>query len=412
MKRILPYCLILAATTASLAAAQDQVPWAPDYPTACKAAESSNRLVLLHFFSDDCPPCRVVETQVFTQPQVAAAIAKNYVPLKVHARLAPELARRYQVDRWPTDVIVTPGGLEVQRSISPQSPEQYIAFVDAVATTSGTAARRWASNMQQAGQATLTQATATANRYSTEAQQNWGQAAGQFNAAADQAQKNVFQLSQQAQDAARQYGQQTQTAVQGFRQETQNAVQQYQQQAEGAAQFAQQQVNATSQQWQNQITSTGQQLEQQATAARNQFQSAGSQAQDAALQFGAQAQAAAGQFYAGASDLRAPTYPSQSAAPPANVGQFGQPVGQFGQTNSSQPLAAAAAAGVPQPASIQNPYAAQPSPPVGGSQGPSRRRPRPLSLPLLLPPSPRRQANRGLCRCLRRRPLPLMAIAR
>jgi YHS domain-containing protein len=46
------------------------------------------------------------------------------------------------VTRWPTDVIVTPAGLEVYRAISPQRPADYIALVNQVAVQTGTGAGR------------------------------------------------------------------------------------------------------------------------------------------------------------------------------------------------------------------------------------------------------------------------------
>jgi len=117
--------------------ADDAIPWAGDYRQAVELAARERKLVLLHFWSDDCPPCRRVEAGVFPKPEVAAAVAAAYVPVKVHVDKAPELARRYQVTRWPTDVIVTPSGLEVYRTVSPQDPARYVAMLNETAARSG-----------------------------------------------------------------------------------------------------------------------------------------------------------------------------------------------------------------------------------------------------------------------------------
>src|SRR5687768_14774549 len=94
-------CGLLIST--GIVRGQDQIPWAADFRQACEQAGQQKKLVLLHFYSDDCPPCVRVDQNVFSRPEVATAIARNYVPVKVHAGQNPELASRYQITRWPTD---------------------------------------------------------------------------------------------------------------------------------------------------------------------------------------------------------------------------------------------------------------------------------------------------------------------
>ena len=115
----------------------DLIPWARDFREAADTATRERKLILLHFWSDDCPPCRRVEANVFTRGEVAAATSAAFVPVKVHVEKSPELARRYQVTRWPTDVIVNPAGLEVYRTVSPQEPQKYVAMLTEVAARSG-----------------------------------------------------------------------------------------------------------------------------------------------------------------------------------------------------------------------------------------------------------------------------------
>ena len=123
--------------TAGVGQSAELIPWFTDFRQACELAAEQRRLVLLHFYNDNCEPCRRLEQNVFSQPQVAQAIAQAYVPVKVHAGRNPALATRYQVQRWPTDVIVTPSGLEVFRTISPQKPAEYIALMQQVAQQAG-----------------------------------------------------------------------------------------------------------------------------------------------------------------------------------------------------------------------------------------------------------------------------------
>jgi protein disulfide-isomerase len=128
--------------------AGEQIPWAADFQTACGMAAEQHRLVLLHFFNDNCAPCVRLEQNVFNKQAVGEAVAQNYLAVKVHVGKNPQLASRYRIQQWPTDVFVTPSGLEVFRTVSPQKPEEYIALLNQVAQQTGVgAARQWKSQL-------------------------------------------------------------------------------------------------------------------------------------------------------------------------------------------------------------------------------------------------------------------------
>src|ERR1044071_150619 len=126
MQRATLAALALLLST-GLTRAQEGVRWTTDYRQAAEQAAREHKLILLHFESDSCPPCRKLEANVFPRRDVAEAIDTGYVALKINVDKAPEMARRYSVPRWPMDVIVTPMGQEVYRQISPQDPNEYIA---------------------------------------------------------------------------------------------------------------------------------------------------------------------------------------------------------------------------------------------------------------------------------------------
>ena len=128
---------VVLVAVASLASANDAVHWAGDFKQACDVAAQQKRLVLLHFYSDNCPPCVRFDKEVFNQPQVAEAVERYCVPVKVHVEQSPELARKYNIQRWPTDVIVTPAGLEVFRTVGFRGATEYTAMVEQVALHAG-----------------------------------------------------------------------------------------------------------------------------------------------------------------------------------------------------------------------------------------------------------------------------------
>ena len=251
-------CSALAAT------AQDQLPWAENYEQACQQANAQGKLVLLHFYSDECPPCVRVERNVFSQPEVGAAVRRSYVPVKIHALKNPALATKFHVSQWPTDVFIKPDGQEVTRSISPQTPTAYINLTNSVAASAGIGAAQnnganiagaasaqpgipngqWLTSVAQNGAAQLsnqantqaawmaTSAAAAAQQAQQNGQQAWQTAQGQVNQTVANTTQYGQQLQQQALDAGNQ------------------AAQNLQQQTQGAAAQAQQVVNQYAQAWQ------------------------------------------------------------------------------------------------------------------------------------------------------------------
>lgn len=132
--------LALSATMAAGAAAQTSpygaytganptvgVPWGTDLEAAKAQAKQSGKLVLVHFWSNSCGPCRVLDNQVFNQPAVAGAINQQFVPVKINTDESPIVAQAFGVSQVPTDIILTADGKPVDRMISPASPMAYVS---------------------------------------------------------------------------------------------------------------------------------------------------------------------------------------------------------------------------------------------------------------------------------------------
>ena len=146
--RVLPSLLAFASllVVAATALAQDRIPWTHDLAHAQQLATQQQRVMLLHFWGEGCPPCRMLETRVFNRPEVIRALNIAYVPVKINVSEQPELARRYGVQRIPTDVFVGPDGSELLREISQQDPHKYQARLDQVAAHARLAMRPPADN--------------------------------------------------------------------------------------------------------------------------------------------------------------------------------------------------------------------------------------------------------------------------
>lgn len=117
------------ASISLLARAQAPAPgvnWRTNVDAAMVEAAQSNRLVLLHFTTRSCGPCKALDQTVFNQPQVGVALEQDYVPVRVDADIAKALVGRYQIERVPTEIIVTPDGNQVANPPIPNAPQPYM----------------------------------------------------------------------------------------------------------------------------------------------------------------------------------------------------------------------------------------------------------------------------------------------
>ncbi len=117
----------------AISAAQGAIPWETELEVALQKAAQSQRLVLLHFWDDNCVPCAKMEHHVFRNPEVARVLPLHYVPVKIHVRRHPELKEKYGIRAWPTDVILTPSGQEVYRGVPRPDPRHFLATLSNVA---------------------------------------------------------------------------------------------------------------------------------------------------------------------------------------------------------------------------------------------------------------------------------------
>ena len=114
-------------------AQQDAIHWHNDLESAKTVARESKRLVLVHFWTPSCVPCKALEANVFSQPGVASAIEQDFVPVKLNADENSATAQSFGITRVPTDVVVTPDGQVVGKLVSPGTPAAYVAEVRTLA---------------------------------------------------------------------------------------------------------------------------------------------------------------------------------------------------------------------------------------------------------------------------------------
>ncbi len=125
----------ITATASSIATAE--IAWNENLRSAHAQAQAENKLLLLHFYSDNCVFCDRLEEGAFQVPAVNAALTQNYVPVKIHAGKNPQLVEMFHVTKFPTDVIVTTAGKTLSHSVSPQAADRYIAMLQTAVPKAG-----------------------------------------------------------------------------------------------------------------------------------------------------------------------------------------------------------------------------------------------------------------------------------
>ncbi len=115
------------------ALADDGIRWAPDISIARKTAAQFNVPLLIHFYGDNCLPCRTLEERVFSQTEVVESLNKYFICVKVNATQNMETAREFQVHSWPTDVFVSPDGKTLYQGVCQQDLRGYLGTLQNVA---------------------------------------------------------------------------------------------------------------------------------------------------------------------------------------------------------------------------------------------------------------------------------------
>jgi len=120
-RRMLVVCAMAGASTAALsgqsaarAEAGRGIAWQTSLQKASAVAVPANKPILLEFWANWCPPCKVMDAEVYTDADVKKAMAK-LVPVRVDVDKQGTLAREYDVTGMPTLVFGDSYGNELFR---------------------------------------------------------------------------------------------------------------------------------------------------------------------------------------------------------------------------------------------------------------------------------------------------------
>lgn len=124
------YGILFLAMAQRLPAQQTpQIQWYSDLDAAKRIAASENKPILIHFAASWCRPCQHLEKFVFNHAQIIREINDSFVAVKLDVDTYPGLAKQFQTDRVPMDVILNPQGQTIQKRSSPDSVDNYLTML-------------------------------------------------------------------------------------------------------------------------------------------------------------------------------------------------------------------------------------------------------------------------------------------
>ncbi len=115
--------------------AQTEIRWAPDLATARRAAAQFQVPMLIHFYGDNCLPCKTLEQRVLNQDSVIKTLNKYFICVRINASQDRPTAAEYQVHSWPTDVFVSADGQVLYQGVCKQDISGYMEVLQSVAVS-------------------------------------------------------------------------------------------------------------------------------------------------------------------------------------------------------------------------------------------------------------------------------------
>ena len=110
-------------------APKNEIPWGDNLRQAQELSRQTGKPVLLHFFSDTCPPCKMMEKITFPDPEITKTIQNSFIPVKLNARNNPREAQMFNVQCVPRDIVLLPNGQIINSAEGGQDPSRYSQFL-------------------------------------------------------------------------------------------------------------------------------------------------------------------------------------------------------------------------------------------------------------------------------------------
>jgi thioredoxin-like negative regulator of GroEL len=112
--------------------AAGEILWFKDLRQASAAAIKADVPMFIDFWADWCAPCKVMDTEVYTNPRVQQLFPRKVIGVRVHFDLQKELVRRFGVEALPHLVFTTSHGTPLISHRGTMTAQELVDVVNAL----------------------------------------------------------------------------------------------------------------------------------------------------------------------------------------------------------------------------------------------------------------------------------------
>lgn len=96
-----------------------------NWATIVKQAKTENKLIFLDAYAVWCGPCKMMDRQVFSNPEIGAFFNENFINAKIDMEKGegPGLQRKYEVTAYPTLLFINGEGTLIHKAVGFQAPQ-------------------------------------------------------------------------------------------------------------------------------------------------------------------------------------------------------------------------------------------------------------------------------------------------
>jgi len=112
--------------------------WQSDLQQALETARQTDKMVVIDFMADWCPPCRAMDDSTFRHPAVAERFSR-VIPVRINVDLHPEIANQYNGNARkyggigiPNLLFLSSAGERLVHLVGFQAPDRLTAVLDSL----------------------------------------------------------------------------------------------------------------------------------------------------------------------------------------------------------------------------------------------------------------------------------------